>query len=275
MTRHNEVVRESFTTQAKAFAATPWVTDEERIRRLVSAAQVSGKERVLDIATGPGYVAEGFVHAAREVIGIDLTDAMLAIAATRAKQRGIANLSFRKGDAEDVPFDDEEFDVVVCRLALHHVREPLRVLSEMTRVCRTGGTVLVEDIFASEHPQRAAYRDRWEKLRDPSHVRTLPLSELLLLFRDTGLEMETVITALDLTPEVERWLATTKVEGEPAAEIRSLLEADRLQDLSGARPFHDEMGRLYFHARTVIVGGRKLPQGQGVGPTASRSKQST
>jgi SAM-dependent methyltransferase len=258
MTQHNDVVRESFTTQAEAFAANPWVTDEERIRRLVSAARLSGKERVLDIATGPGYVAEGFARAAREVIGIDLTDAMLAIALERTKQRGIANISFQKGDAENLPFGNDEFDVVVCRLALHHVREPLRVLREMTRVCRAGATILVEDIFASEFPERAAYQDRWEKLRDPSHVRTLPLSELLHLFRDAGLETGTLITAQDLTPEVERWLATTKVEGKRTTEIRRLLEDDRARDLSGTRPFHDEMGRLCFHARTAILGGRKL-----------------
>src|SRR5208283_4030292 len=50
--QHNEVVRESFTTQALAFAANPWVTDELRIQRLVAAARLTGNERVLDIATG-------------------------------------------------------------------------------------------------------------------------------------------------------------------------------------------------------------------------------
>ena len=59
--------------------------------------------------------------------------------------------------------------------------------------------MLVEDIYASEHPERAAYQDRWEILRDPSHVRTLPLSELLQLFRDAGLETDAVTTADDLT----------------------------------------------------------------------------
>lgn len=54
---HNDVVRESFTTQAQAFAANPWVTDEDRIQRLVDAARLRGDERVLDIATGPGYIA--------------------------------------------------------------------------------------------------------------------------------------------------------------------------------------------------------------------------
>lgn len=257
MTTHNEVVRESFTTQARAFASNPWVSDQQRIDRLVSAAHLTGAERVLDIATGPGYIAEAFANRAREVVGVDLTEAMLAIARERTREHGVTNISFRTGDAQNLPFEPDQFDLVVCRLALHHVQQPAKVVREMTRVCRQDGTVLVEDIFASEHPSRAAYQDRWETLRDPSHVRALPLSELLHLFRDAGLETETVITADDLRPEVERWLATTKVPPEKAAEVRRLLEDDLHQDLSGTRPFRDEKDQLFFHARTVILAGRK------------------
>ena len=256
--QHNDVIRESFTTQAAAFAANPWVTDEERIRRLVAAARLKGDERVLDIATGPGYIAEAFAGAAREVIGVDLTDAMLAIGKQRTTERGIANVSFRAADAQNLPFENGAFDVVVCRLALHHLMQPLQVLREMTRVCRAGGKVLVEDIYASEHPERAAFQDRWEVLRDSSHVRTLALSELLLLFCDVGLETDFVTTADDLIPEVERWLATTKTPPERAAEVRRLLEEDQRHDLSGTQPFQDATGRLYFHARTAILAGRKV-----------------
>jgi SAM-dependent methyltransferase len=258
VTQHNDVIRESFTAQAQAFAANPWVTDEERIRRLVAAAHLTGSERVLDIATGPGYIAEAFAGAAREAVGVDLTDAMLAIARERTKERGISNVSFRTADAQNLPFESGAFDVVVCRLALHHLLKPLQVVWEMARVCRVGGAVLVEDIYASEHPERAAYQDCWEILRDPSHVRTLALSELLQLFRDAGLETDSVTTADDLTPEVERWLATTKTPPERAGEIRRLLEEDRLHDLSGTRPFQDATGRLCFHARTAILAGHKV-----------------
>src|SRR6266446_5395363 len=255
---HNDLVRESFTTQAKAFASNPWVTNEERIRRLVAAAQLKGQESVLDIATGPGYIAEAFAQAARQVVGVDLTAAMLAIGEERAKLNGLSNVSFQIGDAQNLPFETENFDVVVCRLALHHMQEPGRVMGEMTRVCRAGGTVLVEDIFASEHRERAEYQDRWEKLRDPSHVRVLPLSEHLRLFREAGLETDAVKTFDDLCPEVERWLATTKAPQERAEEVRRLLDEDRVRDLSGTRPFQDATGRMHFHARTVILTGRKF-----------------
>jgi 2-polyprenyl-3-methyl-5-hydroxy-6-metoxy-1,4-benzoquinol methylase len=254
---HNEVVRESFTAQATAFAANPWVTDEQRIARLVSAARLNDTERVLDIATGPGYIAEAFARNSREVVGVDLTEAMLAIGRGRTEERGVKNISFRVGDAQNLPFGDGEFDVVVCRLALHHVQQPAKVVNGMARVCRAGGTVLVEDIYGSEQSERAAYQDCWEILRDPSHVRALPVSELLRIFRDAGLETEMVSTADDLCPEVERWMATTKVPVERAAEIRRLLEDDLQHDLSGTRPFRDAAGQMFFHARTVIVRGRK------------------
>jgi SAM-dependent methyltransferase len=258
MTQHNEVIRESFTLQAKAFASNPWVTDEERIRRLVAAAHLSGNERVLDIACGPGYIAEAFARGAREAIGVDLTAAMLAIAEERTKERGIKNVSFRIGDVQNLPFEKEEFDVVVSRLALHHMQNPGKVVQEMARVCRAGGTVLVEDIYGSEHAERAAYQDNWEKLRDPSHVRTLPLSEHLRLFREAGLETDALFTFQDLCPEVERWLATTKAPEANAAEVRRLLQEDRKCDLSGTRPFQDATGAWHFHARTATLTGRKF-----------------
>jgi SAM-dependent methyltransferase len=213
---------------------------------------------VLDVATGPGYIAEAFARSAREVIGVDLTAAMIAIAEERTRERGVSNVSFRIGDVQKLPFVNEEFDVVVCRLALHHMPNSGQVVHEMARVCRVGGTVLVEDIYGSEDPERAAYQDRWEKLRDPSHVRTLPISELLHLFRDAGLETDHILTFEDLCPEVERWLTTTKTPPRDGAEVRRLLEEDRRQDLSGTRPFQDATGRLYFHARTATLAGRKF-----------------
>ena len=125
---------------------------------------------------------------------------------------------------------------MLSRLALHHMLHPAEVVREMARVCRLGGTVLVENIYGSEHPERAGYQARWEKLRDPSHVRTLPITQLLQLFRVAGLETDSVSTYEDLCPEVERWLATAKTPPGDAADVRVLLEEDRLHDLSGTRP---------------------------------------
>src|SRR5919204_1516173 len=128
---HNQVVREEFTRQAVAYAANPSIADPERIARLVQAVRPTSGDRVLEVATGPGYVAMGFAAVAREVVGIDLTAAPLAIAEQRRQEQGLHNVRFQLADASRLPFADGEFDVVVCCLAFHHFEQPPRMLSEM------------------------------------------------------------------------------------------------------------------------------------------------
>jgi SAM-dependent methyltransferase len=255
---HNRVVRESFTTQASAFAANPWVSDEERIGRLISAANLNGCERVLDVATGPGYIAEAFARMAAEVVGVDLTEAMLRIARERVQSRGLKNVSFRLGDAKSLPYGEGEFDVVVTRFSLHHFPEPREALREMARVCRADGRIVVQDILTSEHPERAALHNEIEILRDPSHVRAMPLSELLVLFRDAGLEPQSVLISDDLALEVEQWLATTETPPEKAETIRNFFREEMTRDRSGLRPYQDATGKLHFRLRTAIVTGQKF-----------------
>ncbi len=252
---HKDLVRQEFTRQAEAYAANASLSDPARLARLVRHVAPSAEARVLEVATGPGYVAQAFAAACREVIGLDLTAAPLAIAERRRQELGLDNLRFQVGDAEHLPFAAGDFDVVVCRYAFHHFEDPGRVLGEMARVCRRGGSVVVEDLVVSEDPARGAYQNRYENLRDPSHTRAFPLSGLLGLFAASGLEVETVFTGA-LTPEVEQWMANAHTPPERAAQVRALIERDAAEDLSGARPYR-ENGALHFVQRTAGVVGRK------------------
>lgn len=251
-----DIVREEFTKQATAFAALPNVSDPERVARLIRAVHPSPEARVLEVATGPGYVAMGFAAVVREVVGVDLTAAPLEIAEKTRRERGLANVRFQTADVENLPFPAGSFDAAVCRLAFHHFPDPARALAEMVRLCRAGGTVAVEDITASEHPERAEYQNRFERLRDPSHTSALPISGLLRLFRDANLEIESVSTDGILQP-VARWLRTAQTPPEREAEVRAMLDRDVREDLSGARPFLRD-GEWYFFHRTAIVAGYKL-----------------
>ena len=253
---HKEAVQREFTQQAQAYAANPSIADAARLTRLVQAAQPATGARVLDVATGPGYVAMAFAEAGCEVLGLDLTAAPLAIAEQRRQERGLTNLRFQQGDAEHLPFGAKEFDIVVSRFALHHCEDPRRVLAEMARVCRVHGTVIIEDLVTSEYPARAEYQNRFERLRDPSHTRALPISEFLALFTACNLEVEQVYSD-QLTPSLEQWLANAHTPAEPAQEVRALIEQDELRDLSGTRPFRQQ-GAIYFRQRTAAFVGRRL-----------------
>ncbi len=253
---HKAVVIQEFTQQAQAYAASPLIKNPDRLAALVQAVGPQAGTRVLDVATGPGYVAAAFAEAGCEVVGLDLTPAPLALAEQMRAARGLTTLRFQQGDAEDLPFAEQTFDLVVSRYALHHCEDPQRVLTEMARVSQVQGTVVIQDLIVSEFPARAAYQNRFEQLRDTSHTRALPLSELLVLFTACGLEVEQVITDR-LTQALEAWLENAHTSPERAAQVRELIKQDEHQDLSGTHPFRRKAA-VYFYQRIVTVIARKI-----------------
>lgn len=138
---HKAVVRQEFTQQAQTYAASTLVKNVDRLAALVQAVSPHPGAHVLDIATGPGYVAAAFAEAGCEVVGLDLTPAPLTLAEQMREARGLTNLHFQPGDAEQLPWASPTFDIVVSRYALHHCEDPQRVLAEMARVCHPQGAV--------------------------------------------------------------------------------------------------------------------------------------
>jgi ubiquinone/menaquinone biosynthesis C-methylase UbiE len=208
------------------------------------------------VASGPGHVAAAFAEAGCEVVGLDLTAAPLELAERMRTERGLTSLSFQTGDAEHLPFAGQTFDIVVSRFALHHFENPQQVCAEMARVCQLQGTVVIQDLITSEFPTRAAYQNRFEQLRDPSHVRALPLSVLIDLFSACGLEITQVFTNYLTTP-LEIWLQNAHTPPERASQVRTLLAQDEQQDLSGTRPFRQQE-TVYFHQHLATCVARRL-----------------
>ena len=172
------LILDQFTRQAVPFAEMPAHSNDEANRLLIDLAGIGPADTVLDVACGPGLIACALAEVARHVTGLDLTPAMIDQARVRQKARGLTNLTWLVGDAVPLRFPNAAFSVVVTRYSFHHFLEPRSVLAEMVRVCRPGGRVAVIDVFTGNPKQAEAY-NRVEKLRDPSHVRALPLEELL------------------------------------------------------------------------------------------------
>jgi demethylmenaquinone methyltransferase/2-methoxy-6-polyprenyl-1,4-benzoquinol methylase len=112
--------------------------------RVTDLAQIGPTMRVLDVATGTGEQAFSFATRAAEVVGIDLSDAMLDIA---RRKNQLPNITFQRADAVALPFSDESFDVACISFALHEMPRSIRhrALREMTRVVRPGGRIVVVD----------------------------------------------------------------------------------------------------------------------------------
>src|SRR5262245_27722191 len=101
---------------------------------LLDAAAVKKRTKVLDIATGPGYVAAAAAKRGATVIGVDFSAAMVAEA-----QRRNPDIECREGDAEQLPFDNDLFDAAVVNFGILHLARPDQALAEACRVLRPGG----------------------------------------------------------------------------------------------------------------------------------------
>jgi SAM-dependent methyltransferase len=103
---------------------------------LLDAVEAGAGTRLLDVATGPGYVAARAGKRGAHPVGLDLSEAMLAFA--RDRHPGI---EFQRGDATDLPFADRSFDAVVAAFLLLHLGRPERAVEEASRVVAPGGRV--------------------------------------------------------------------------------------------------------------------------------------
>ena len=106
----------------------------QAVPSLLDAVRAESGTRLLDVATGPGYVAAAAAGRGASVVAVDFSEAMLAEA--RRQHPGI---DFRSGDAEALPFPEASFDAVVMSFGLLHLARPDQALAEAYRVLRPGG----------------------------------------------------------------------------------------------------------------------------------------
>jgi len=132
---------------------------------------------VLDVACGAAYAAEPVAAQVRQVVGVDLTPALLQVGAQRLQGQGVTNVLLQEANAEPLPFVDESFDIVYCRSSLHHFAAPHQAVAEMARVCRIGGRIVLLDIVPPSDDVRDQF-DHVHRLIDPSHMRSLLAGEL-------------------------------------------------------------------------------------------------
>jgi SAM-dependent methyltransferase len=165
-----------------------------------------GARTALDVATGGGHVARRLRESGLEVVSCDPAPGMGPDVICRA---------------EDLPFADESFDVVACRVAAHHFEDVQAAVREMARVARDR-VLIVDNLYLGAREEEA------DRIRDPSHVRNYAEQEWRGFLGEAGLRVAEVIRferAIELAP----WLDRAGCAGEEAERVRELL-ADRIAD---------------------------------------------
>jgi SAM-dependent methyltransferase len=196
----------SWSNRAQAYRESPTHREGPDLDLLVQWCEPEKGVKALDVATGGGHVARRLREEGAEVVTLDPSPGMQADVLA---------------GAEDLPFADGSFDVVVSRIAPHHFADVRAAVSEMARV--SNRLVVIEDtLYSSDRHEQA------EKLRDPTHVRNHTEDEWHELLTGAGLEVEQS-ECFEKTHPLEAWLARTGCEGEEAERVKELL-ADRMAE---------------------------------------------
>lgn len=249
-------IQKSFTNQAKNFETKSMnFTKKEYLEHMVSCANPQRSDTVLEVAAGTCICGRSLAPFVKNVTCLDMTAAMLAVGKDEAEKQGFCNIDFVQGDAEKLPFSDNSFDIVISRLAFHHFPNPKRCFSEMARVLKTGGKLIVIDMEAAEEALRNT-EDEIETLRDSSHMRNLSRAEFTEMFQDNHLTL-TAIDCTEIPVSLSAWLALTNTSAKISADVlKRLTDEIKGNGLTGFKPYQKN-GELYFNQRWIMMIGKK------------------
>ena len=187
----------------------------EHVQRLLGP--LAGTELALDSGCGTGALALALAPHVGKVVGADTNADYLEA----ARELAPANAEFVEADATALPFEYGRFDLCGCLRLLHHVRRPELAVSELARVTRPGGRILIADQLGSVDPLRSLEQDRFERLRDPSHQRLLPDADIRGYLDANDLVLVTFETTHERV-DLEKRLALAQVPEEQRVRVRGL-----------------------------------------------------
>ncbi|MDQ3539369.1 MAG: class I SAM-dependent methyltransferase [Chloroflexota bacterium] len=233
-------VREQYGSVGNAYVQSVGHATGSDLERMVLLAEPRPTDTLIDIATGGGHVARVFAPMVASVIVSDLTPEILEHAETYLTGLGLTNVRFEVVDAEDIPHDDGAFDIVTCRIAPHHFPNPRQFVAEVARVLKQGGRFVLVDSTVPEG-EAGAFFNRFEKLRDPSHVESLTLPAWRELLNDQDLTL-VATESFAKRHDFEDWISRSRVTVDTRMELeRMLIDADpTLRHAFDVRPGADD-----------------------------------
>lgn len=255
------LVESQFGASSASYATSAVHASGASLARLVALTSPMPNWKALDVATGAGHTALAFAPLVAQVFASDITDEMLAETRKLAAARALLNVATTKADAATLPFDDDVFNLVTCRLAAHHFDDIPQFVREAWRVLKPGGvlaivdnvgpdTRLLPDRPAAQIARMAELYNAYEKLRDPSHVRCFGLDEWLSVLTDTGFE-PAHHEVLDQDIVFEPWIKRMRCDVDTVDELETMLDNDLLKDF--LRPRTENGERLFTLQEAIIV----------------------
>ncbi|MFG6150531.1 class I SAM-dependent methyltransferase [Halobacillus sp. B23F22_1] len=220
-------VQQTFSKSKEAYVTSTTHNNPSDLEAITTWLNPQPSWTVLDIATGGGHVAKELCSKVNLVFATDLTKDMLVNTARHLKP--FPNIHYVVADAEELPFIEESFDAVTCRIAPHHFPNPPQFIKEVARVLKKGGQFLMIDNIAAEDEELDHFYNTFEKMRDSSHHRALRISEWKEIIRANHLSLQKETTRKKTLPFSDWAHRTLEVDEVEKVEDYFLKSASKLQ----------------------------------------------
>jgi ubiquinone/menaquinone biosynthesis C-methylase UbiE/glutaredoxin 2 len=160
-----------FDEQAGQYGKSHILADVADVDKALAELKLRPSSTALDVATGNGHTALYLAEKGFQVTACDISTGMLAEAQKLATEKKLT-IDFREHSAEKLPYPDNTFGLITCRMAAHHFSAPEMFIRECARVLRTYGyLVLIDVTVPDDHVEAHEWMDTLERLRDPSHAK--------------------------------------------------------------------------------------------------------
>jgi len=220
-TSQNDFTAQHYAPRAQDYVTSAVHAAGEDLDQAEAAVRHHRPARVLDLGCGGGHISYRAAPHAGEVVAADVTTAMLDAVAKTAADRGLANISTLQAPAENLPFADGAFNMVISRFSTHHWQNMEAGLRQARRVLAPAGHAMFIDTIAPADPVLDTHLQTIELLRDASHVRNYTLAEWIAAMERAGLPVTGIIRRR-LRLDFFSWIARTRTPETHAATIRSL-----------------------------------------------------
>ena len=165
--------------------------DEQHLNAILDFLPIQSGMKILDLGTGSGYLSFPIAKNYKDVsvVGLDIVEKALENNRHKAKEEEIHNIKFVSYEGVVFPFDDNEFDMVISRYALHHFPDIQTSISEVSRVLKSGGLFFVSDPTPNENDS-GRFVDAYMQLKKDGHIKFYTKTEWMSICEKQGLRLE-------------------------------------------------------------------------------------